>query len=185
MNAKQTSKKAGQIALRLIWPGAAIKKTIEHTRSSKEQHKKNLEHIRALYQVVRKSSKPESKKSSRPDCTFEEAMNNREPGSPSIPALYDLFLFKKRLALAAGTAFITLGIYAMVNATWLGMTTLLASPPVFFMVALSAQLRLWQLRTRRLSQTEKGSLQDFISEIRGWWWTVLNPELSRKKGAHP
>jgi hypothetical protein len=56
---------------------------------------------------------------------------------------------------------------------------------VFFMVALSAQLRLWQLRTRRLSQTEKGSLQDFISEIRGWWWTVLNPELSRKKGAQP
>ena len=185
MNAKQTGKKAGQIALRLIWPGAAIKKTIEHTKGFQEQHKKNLEHIRALYQGVRKSSKPESKESSRMDCTFEEAINNREPGSPSIPTLYDLFLFKKRLALAAGTVFITLGVYAMVNATWLGMTTLLTSPPVFFMIALSAQLRLWQLRTRRLSQTEKGSLQDFITEIRGWWWTVLDPELSRKRGAHP
>lgn len=185
MSAKQTGKKAGQIALRLVWPGAAIKKTIEHTRKAKEQHRSNIVHIKELYQEVRKNAKFEQQEETREDLSFEEAMNNRAPGSPSIPALYDLFLLKKRLALAVGALFITTAIYALANGTWLGLATLVASPPVFFIIALSAQLRLWQLRTRRLSQAEKGGLQDFLKEIRGWWRVVLDPELSRKKGAKP
>lgn len=185
MNAKQAGKQVGQVALRLVWPGAAIKKTIEHTKKAKEQHKSNIAHIKGLYQEVRKSAKSEPQEDARKDLSFEDAMNSRAPGSPSIPALYDLFLLKKRLALAVGAVFITMAIYALANGTWLGLATLLASPPVFFLIALSAQLRLWQLRTRRLSQAEKGGLQDFLTEIRGWWWVVLDPELSRKKGAQP
>lgn len=185
MNAKETGKKAGHIALRLVWPGAAIKKTIEHTKKAKEQHKSNIAHIKGLYQEVRKSAKSEPQEDARKDLSFEEAMNSRAPGSPSIPALYDLFLLKKRLALAVGTAFIAMAIYALANGTWLGLAPLLGSPPVFFIIALSAQLRLWQLRTRRLSQAEKGGLPDFLKETRGWWWVVLDPELSRAKGAQP
>ncbi|MFP6860079.1 hypothetical protein [Pseudomonas sp.] len=185
MNAKQTGKKAGQVVLRLVWPGAAIKQTIEYTKKAQEQHKNNIVHIKGLYQEVRKSAKFEPQEEAQKDLSFEEAMNNRAPGSPSIPLLYDLFLLKKRLALAVGAVFITTAIYALANGTWLGLATLLASPPVFFLIALSAQLRLWQLRTRRLSQAEKGGLQDFLTEIRGWWWVVLDPELSRKKGAQP
>jgi hypothetical protein len=185
MSAKQTGKKAGQIALRLVWPGAAIKRTIQHTKKIQEQHKSNITHIKEMYQEVRNSTQSESPEVARKDFSFEETMNSREPGSPSIPALYDLFLIKKRLALAVGTAFIAMAIYALVNGVWLGLATLLASPPMFFIIALSAQLRLWQLRTRRLSQAEKGSLQDFLKETRSWWWVVLDPEISRKKGAQP
>ena len=185
MNAKQTGKKAGQVVLRLVWPGAAIKKTIEHTKKAQEQHKSNIAHIKGLYQEVRNNAKSEPQEEARKNLSFEEAMNSRAPGSPSIPVLYDLFLLKKRLALAVGAVFIAMAIYALANGTWLGLATLLASPPVFFIIALSAQLRLWQLRTRRLSEAEKGGLQDFLAEIRGWWRVVLDPELSRKKGANP
>lgn len=185
MNTKQAGKKAGEVVLRLVWPGAAIKKTVEHTKKAQEQHRSNIAHIKDMYEEVRKSAKSEPQDEVRKDLSFEEAINSRAPGSPSIPALYDLFLFKKRLALAVGALFIAMAIYALANGTWLGLAPLLSSPPVFFIIALSAQLRLWQLRTRRLSQAEKGGLQDFLIEIRGWWWDVLNPEFARKKGAQP
>lgn len=185
MNTKQAGKKAGKVVLRLVWPGAAIKKTIEHTKKAQEQHRSNIALIKDMYEEVRKSAKSEPQDEVRKDLSFEETINSRAPGSPSIPALYDIFLLKKRLALALGAVFIAMAIYALANGTWLGLAPLLASPPVFFIIALSAQLRLWQLRTRRLSQAEKGGLQDFLKETRGWWWDVLNPEFARKKGAQP
>jgi hypothetical protein len=185
MNTKETGKKAARVALRLVWPGAAIKKTIQNTKKLQEQHERNITHIKEMFQEVRNNTKSEPPKEARKDLSFEETMSRREPGSPSIPALYDHFLLKKRLALTVGAAFIAMAIYALANGTWLGLAPLLGSPPVFFMIALSAQLRLWQLRTRRLSQAEKGGLPDFIKETRGWWWVVLDPEFSRAKGAQP
>lgn len=182
MNAKETGKKAAHVALRLVWPGAAIKRTIQNTKKLQEQHERNITHIKEMFQEVRNNTKCEHPEA-RKDLSFEETMNSREPGSPSIPALYDHFLLKKRLALTVGATFIAMAIYALANGTWLGLAPLLGSPPVFFIIALSAQLRLWQLRTRRLSRAEKGGLQDFLKETRGWCWVVLDPEFSRTKGA--
>lgn len=183
MNAKETGKKAAHVALRLVWPGAAIKRTIQNTKKLQEQHERNIIHIKEMFQEVRNNTRSEPPEEARKDLSFEETMNSREPGSPSIPALYDHFLLKKRLALAVSVAFIAMAIYALANGTWLGLAPLLGSPPVFFIIALSAQLRLWQLRTRRLSRAEKGGLQDFLKETRGWCWVVLDPEFSRTKGA--
>lgn len=182
MNAKETGKKAAHVALRLVWPGAAIKRTIQNNKKLQEQHERNITHIKEMFQEVRNNTKCEQPEA-RKDLSFEETMNSREPGSLSIPALYDHFLLKKRLALTVGAAFIAMAIYALANGTWLGLAPLLGSPPVFFIIALSAQLRLWQLRTRRLSRAEKGGLQDFLKETRGWCWVVLDPEFSRTKGA--
>ena len=182
MNAKKLGKNAGRVVLRLVWPGTAIKNTIELTKKTQEHHRSNITLIKSMYQGIKDNIEPPPINENSKELSFDEVINNREPASLSIPELYRHFLLKKRMALGMGVFFIGMGIYSLVNGNWLGLAPLLASPPVFLMLALSAQLRLWQLRTRRLSQAENGGLRDFLAEIRGWWWEVLNPELVLRKG---
>jgi hypothetical protein len=51
-------------------------------------------------------------------------------------------------------------------------------------MALSAQLRLWQLKTQRLSKEEKGGLKDFIRENRtgSGSCSILNTATGKEAG---
>ncbi|UUZ48503.1 hypothetical protein LP420_38145 [Massilia sp. B-10] len=112
-------------------------------------------------------------------------MRARPQDAPSTAALQRRFLRQKRLAIATCGAVVGLSGWALANGSLLAIATLLAAPPLFFMTALSAQLRLWQLRTRRLSKEERGGLRDFIGERRRWYLEVLNPELGKQAGEQP
>lgn len=86
------------------------------------------------------------------------------------------FLMKKRAALVLMALFVAYGavcvfafkafsaLLGMVGAILLGLT-----------FAIESQFRLWQLRTHRLSQEERGSFTDFLREADAW--QILNPEL--------
>ena len=120
-------------------------------------------------------------------------MESRSQNALSQPELYRYFLRRKRTALGAAVFFVLLSLYGVLGSIWydntrgivLGVVSLVVSQPVFFMVALGAQLRLWQLRTRRLSKEEKGGLRDFTREVKGWWWMTLDPEFGQRKGEVP
>ena len=66
-----------------------------------------------------------------------------------------------------------------------GLLSIATAMPLLFAMALSAQLRLWQLKTQRLSKEEKGGLKDFIRENRNWFRQLLDPEYGHGKGGRP
>ncbi|AXQ51004.1 hypothetical protein DZC31_30300 (plasmid) [Stenotrophomonas rhizophila] len=66
----------------------------------------------------------------------------------------------------------------------LGGLSLLVSQPAFFLAALGAQLRLWQLKTKRLSVEERGGVRDFMADYPDWFWQLINPEMSMKRSSN-
>jgi hypothetical protein len=181
MDGKKIGKAASKIAIRILWPWPAIRKNLSFIKKAKQQHKENIVYIKdmASRAVDLKSDAPIEYEDGQ---SFEDMMRSRSPGAPTLATLEKRFLRQKRLAMGTCGAFILMGTIAIVNGNWLGIATLLSSLPLFFMACLSAQLRLWQMRTKRLSKAERGGLIDFIREINGWYWQVLDPELGKKTG---
>lgn len=178
MGIKQISRTMGRLTLHLLWPWPAIRGSVRHLNAQKEQHKENILYIKELARgdKINASAEPSSLRS------LDEVMRSRPAGAPSIAALEKRFLLQKRLAIGTCAAFIVMAGYAIAKGNLLGIATLLSCLPLFFMASLSAQLRLWQLRMRRLSKEEHGGLRDFMRQIDGWYWQVLDPELGLKRG---
>ncbi len=182
----------GRVAWRLLVPFGAMRKTVELAKKEMDRTKENLASLKDLGDNARKTIVDgfRGKGKTRND-SFEMAMKSRSENALSQEDLYRFFLRKKRVAIGAAVFFALLSGYGILGGIWygywrgivLGLFSLIASQPVFFMIALGAQLRLWQLRTHRLSKEEKGSLQDFMREVDGWWWATLDPEISYKRGA--
>ena len=178
MGAKQIGKGVGRFALRLLWPWPAIRNSVRQINAQKRQHRENILYIKDLARGD-KLNAPAAPSVSQ---SFDEMMSNRPPGAPSIADLEKRFLRQKRLAIATCAVFIVMAVRAIAHDHLLGVATLLACLPLFFMASLSAQLRLWQLRLRRLSKEERGGLRDFLREIDGWYWQVLDPEIGYQPG---
>lgn len=188
---KRALRTTGRVASRIVLPFAAIRQTGSLARREVERTKESLGTLKELGDDARRTiAEGISGSGERPNDTFATAMMDRRPDAPSEEDLYRYFLGKKRVALGTAAFFALMGLYGVLGGIWsgysrgvvLGSISLLASQPVFFVVALGAQLRLWQLRTRRLSIEEKGGLGDFMREVRGWWRMTLDPEFSRNGG---
>jgi hypothetical protein len=176
-------KGAGRVVLFLAWPWRAVRTTFTHLGNAKEAHRQNIVYIKDLFNQASGKAGKATPESAAPGAqSFAEAMASRGPGAPGIEDLLKRFLRQKRLALGTCCAFVLMALYALARGNLLGIATLLSCLPLFFMACLSAQLRLWQLRTRRLSREERGGLKDFIREIDGWYWEVLDPEFGKKSG---
>lgn len=179
MDAKRIGKGVGRFLTHLVWPWPAIRKSVQQLSTQKRLHEKNVLYIKEL---VRGDKGKTSDGKALPTLSFDEMIRNRPAGAPSIADLEKRFLRQKRLAIGTCAAFIVMAGYALANGNLLGIATLLSCLPLFFMASLSAQLRLWQLRTHRLSEEERGGLRDFMREIDGWYWQVLDPEFGHKPG---
>lgn len=187
---KSVLRTTGRVAWRVLLPFAAMRRTVALGKKEAERMKESLGALKELGNNARKTIVEGIKepKKQRNDL-FSDAMRKRSENALSEEELHRYFLGKKRVAIGTAAFFALMALYGMLGGIWfghnrsiaLGAISLLASQPVFFMVALGAQLRLWQLRTRRLSKEEKGSLNDFMREVKGWWWMTLDPEFSRKR----
>ena len=184
-------RKAGRVAWRVLLPFAAMRKSVSLAKAEVERTKENLTVLKGLSVDARKTIVDSFKGHEiTADDSFDAAMENRSQDALPQPELYRYFLRRKRAALGAAAFFLLLSLYGVLGSIWydntysvvLGVVSLVASQPVFFMVALGAQLRLWQLRTHRLSKEEKGGLRDFTREVKGWWWMTLDPELGHREG---
>jgi hypothetical protein len=179
MSVKKIAKGTGKVVWTLLsLPWRAVKMNLSFVRRAKETHRSNIVMIRDMVRDASRSSR----RNAAEEQSFDEALESRGPDAPTIAQLERRFLLQKRLALWTCMAFVVLALYGIAHGSLLAIATLVSSLPLFFMAALSAQLRLWQLRTRRLSRAEKGGLVDFIREIRGWYWEVLDPEYGKNRG---
>lgn len=185
---RQEAKKAGKVLLRVLFPVAAMKRTKDLVLQDVERNRENLAYLRELMKHararVKKASKEEVGRGS-----FDEAISNRREGALSIADLQVAFVRRKRWALFAGLFFLVTALYGMVaggtsgNAKQLLLSagSAVVALPLFFLIALSAQHRLWQLKNRRLSVEEKGGLSDFQRETPFWLLVVLNPSRRASK----
>jgi len=190
---KSALRTTGKVAWRVFLPFSAMKRTVVLAKKEVERTKESLGALKELGDEARKAIVESIKgpKEQRND-SFADAMSRRSANALSEEELYRYFLRKKRIAIGTAAFFVLMGVYGVLGGIWfghnrgiaLGAISLVASQPVFFMVALGAQLRLWQLRTHRLSKEEKGGLGDFMREVKGWWWVTLDPEFGRKRGTH-
>ena len=187
-------RKAGRVAWRVLLPFSAMRKSVSLAKAEVERTKENLTVLKDLSVDARNTIANSFKgQEVAANDSFDAAMESRSQNALSQQELYRYFLRRKRAALGAAVFFVLLSLYGVLGSIWydntrgivLALVSLVASQPVFFMVALGTQLRLWQLRTHRLSKEEKGGLGNFTREVKGWWWMTLDPEFGQRKGEEP
>ncbi|MFY2610820.1 DotA/TraY family protein [Achromobacter xylosoxidans] len=142
--------------------------------------------LKGLMQEARASLKAEPGEAGQR--SFAEVLS----GSAAWPlaVLQRHFLLRKRLALAlggllllfAGGGFLVSANRGDLVGMALAALSAAASGASSYLFALSAQFRLWQLRTRRLSQAEQGSFADFKRAERDWALQALSPEIGISRG---
>lgn len=187
------SKQAASIALRIILPFWSMKHTVRLARQEAAKTKENWEAIKDLSVEAKQALfQSDGGAAAGSDAfTFEQAMANRRPGAMSVEQLHLYFLRRKRAALLAGGIFWAFGIIGIVTGCFDGsmktviqsLLSIAAATPLLFALALSAQFRLWQLETRRLSEDEKGGFVDFQNENPDWLIKTLNPSYGKAYGA--
>lgn len=186
MNFRNAIRLLGRGAGYILWPWSSIKRTFMQMGTAKRSHTGNLVYMRDLLRRSREKmterGPEEVTGDAEKDVSFEQIFGRHPASTARIAALKRRFLFQKRLALASAAAIITVSICAIANGKWLAIATILSSSPLLFMASLSAQLRLWQLRTRRLSRLERGGLQDYFDENPDWVRQVLDPEFRTTLG---
>lgn len=179
-------RRAGGTVLKVLFPFSAMRQTAELAQREAERTRSNLVVLKRLGRDARDAiAGPRS--SEAVDETFDEAMRRRRPDAMSAADLRKHFLLRKRIAIfAAAFFFLTalgqavLGIWMdSVRAVVLAALCGLSFQPMFFVITLGAQLRIWQLDTRRLSSSEHGGIKDFMRECPSWWLITLDPELRR------
>ena len=179
-------RRAGGAALKIFLPFSAIRQTAELARREAGRTRANLIVLKELGKSARDAVAGPSSAESR-DETFDEAMARRRPDAMSAAQLRRHFLRRKRIALFAAALFLAVALAQVIVGAWLhsiravvlGAVCGLSFQPMFFVIALGAQLRIWQLETHRLSASERGGLKDFRHECPGWWRLTLNPEFHR------
>ncbi|QUE78437.1 hypothetical protein KCX70_22995 (plasmid) [Stutzerimonas stutzeri] len=197
---KKIGKGSWLVLWRVILPFSAIRQSVKLAKKEVDRNKENLVYLRDLKNQAFKTLKSpennptenEANDTQQVEVGFEEAMRSRSEGALPVPQLYRLFLIKKRWALAAALFFAVISIVGVVGGfataqyknVILGAVSLFVTLPGFFLVALGAQFRMWQLSTRRLSKSEKGGFNDFICETPHWISMTLNPEISNQVGKH-
>lgn len=187
------SKQAASVALRILLPFWSMKQTVRLAKQEAAKTKENWATIKEMSAEAKQAllrGEGEESAESEP-LTFEEAMANRKPGAMSVEQLHLYFLRRKRAALLAGSIFWLLGLIGIVTGSIDGSTktiiqsclSIVAATPLLFALALSAQLRLWQLETRRLSVSENGGFNDFLKANPNWLLKTLSPQYGKSKGA--
>ena len=183
-------RKAGRLALWVFTPIPAVRKTYALTKNELERTKGNLVLLKGMGEEARQAVLNSKKDRSAHNDSFEAVMNEVESDTFTRSDLYRAFLRKKRIALGMAAFFVLFGVYGIasgllhddVKGAVLGILSLVASQPVCFLIALGAQLRLWQLRTGRLSREERGSLRDYTRDEKNWWLKTLDPEIGHERG---
>lgn len=181
-----TLRKSGSIIWRVVFPFKAMKNTVGLLKNELDRNKENFSNLKTLSDDAVQLVKEARTKELTNNQSFEDAINNRAEGSLSIAELKAYFLLKKRVTILflAGLLIVSMiGIlsglaYGLSERIVFGLLISVTISPLLFLYALSSQLRLWQLRNRRLSKEEKGGIRDFMRETNNWVWVTLNPEIS-------
>ncbi|POC85202.1 MULTISPECIES: hypothetical protein [Pseudomonas syringae group] len=187
------SKQAASIAMRIIFPFWSMKQTVQLAKQEAAKTKENWATITEMSAEAKRALLRGDGEggTEREPMTFDEAIANRKPGAMSVEQLHIFFLRRKRAALLAGSIFWLLGLLGIFSGCIDGsiktiiqsLLSISAASPLLFALALSAQFRMWQLETRRLSAAEHGGFSDFLKENPNWLLKTLNPQYGKTNGA--
>lgn len=182
--ARSRLRRAGGAALKFLFPFSAIRQTATLARREADRTRANMIVLKDLGKSAREAvAGPPS--TERRDEAFDTAISRRRPNAMNTVDLRKHFLWRKRIALFAAALFFSSALLQVIAGAWshsiraivLGAVCGIGFQPMFFVIALSAQLRIWQLDTHRLSASERGGLRDFVRECPKWWRVTLNPEI--------
>ncbi|HET9642049.1 MAG TPA: hypothetical protein VFP68_01500 [Burkholderiaceae bacterium] len=184
-------RRAAVLALKVLLPFSAMRQTAELARREAERTKDNLVVLKGLGRSARQAVWGTPDHELR-DESFEEAMARRRPDAMTIPELRRHFATRKRVALVAAATFGACSVLQLLFGLWnhslssvlFGGLSLLGGQPMFIVVALGAQFRIWQLDTQRLSAREHGGLGDFLRENPRWWLAILIPKFDQDSKEH-
>lgn len=178
----------GGMAMKAFFPFAAIRRTLDLAQDQATRTRSNLVVLKELGKGARDALSAPPQGEERDD-SFNDAMERRREDALPAHELRYHFLARKRIAIGASLVFLAVAACQAILAVWshslyslaLAIVCGLSPQPLFFVIALGAQLRLWQLETRRLSVQERGGLEDFMRECPRWWQKTINPEISRAR----
>jgi len=171
-------RKIGNMAYRVFLPFAAIKKTGQLFRKDFRHLKGNLDYIGDTSKEIT------SKKNFKP-MSFAQAVGTSEH---VIRQHFEQILQQKQMYLLLGSLLIFLELLSPLlildsintKVIFFSICGALLTASLTFIAAMGKQLRLWQLRTRRLSIEEKGGFDSFVNENRDWWLQTLNLKIKYK-----
>lgn len=180
---------AGRFVWRFLLPFTAMRQTAALAKREAQRTRDNLVVLKSLGADAVRELVSRKRQTGPADESFSEAIARRGPDAPSITELRRHFLSRKRITLGTAALFGLLALLEVAVGIWhgsaqamlFGALCLVGGQPLFFIVALSAQLRIWQLDTHRLSIAERGGVGDFVREVPRWWLVTLDPELGRKE----
>lgn len=172
MDKKKLAKIGGKI---LLFPIAgalpSMKKTASLFKGEVDQRRAEVREIGAL--AVQARANFSRRNAPAKEENFLDAVNTR---NADIHKTYIHFLRRKRAALVCLVFCVWLGGMPLVHGNLMGLLPLLLGCGLSLEFAWLAEFRLWQIRGRRLSKAEHGSLSDFWGDpgaLRG----VLSPEV--------
>ncbi|OWY39310.1 hypothetical protein CEK28_08825 [Xenophilus sp. AP218F] len=191
MDWKTAGKKGLRGVVRIVFPFQAIIRSVELTRDQVDQHRANMGRLKAMWGEARATLQDEQVTPPNGQ-SFQQAIAHRAPEALSVAELYRFFLRRKRWALAFAFGFFLVNLVPLTSAlahhlvvrVLFSLAAIVVSSAVLFVIALGAELRLWQLRTQRLSVEEHGGLNDLMATP-GWIWQVLDPEIRFKRSTQP
>jgi hypothetical protein len=121
--------------------------------------------------------------------SFETAAKAAAAKGVSVVDVYMHFLGRKRLALALGGVFISIGAAGVLQHVWMGLLPMIVGTMFCLEMAWLAEFRLWQVRTRRISKAEQAGVGDFWRTPGAWrgafhieWGVHVAPEMRPFRG---
>lgn len=173
---KITAKKVINTTFNILFPFKSIKKSASLFINTTKNSVETAGNIKNMVSDLYESTKIETKRND----AFESAIEN---SGSTVNELIFMFKRKKNIYLAALYFFcilaITSIIYSFITSSsysfLFSCISLCACFGIFFLLAFSAQFRLWQLKVRRLSIEEKGGISDFMNES-NWFFSSLKFE---------
>ncbi len=180
--AQSNSRRMLSTGLRVLFPFKSMMTTALLLKQETARNRENWEVIKELGHSAKENLSVKLGRSSGKDQSFAEAMSQRSPGAMSVQDLHLFFLRRKRAAIGACAFFWITGVLglaigisdASIKLSIQSLMSIATATPIMFALALSAQLRLWQLQTRRLSSAERGGLKDFINDYPDWLRQTLS-----------
>ncbi|ENV52031.1 hypothetical protein L292_3172 [Acinetobacter junii CIP 107470 = MTCC 11364] len=167
---KSALKKTGSILYHTLLPIAAIRTSVKLVRKEVAIHKDNIQRIKSL-----KDEASESLSSQREvkNDSFTDAVGTDEE---HIKQLQNSFVQQKKYYLIFGVVFLIFESLMLVislikqdlSATFFLFMSVLITVLLTFIAMMGKQLRIWQLKTRRLSIEEKGGFDSFVKENPDW-----------------
>lgn len=181
---KSALKQAVSIIFRILFPISAMKKTVTLMKDDIKRTSDNAADIRDMAREAKQNlDQLKADSPAKPAMTYRQAIAGKS--HDDLQSLFMNLLFQKRLILLLGGTFVLFELLMFIVsihsflwfATIISFFAVLITAGFTFQSAMNKEVRLWQMKNKRLSIEENGGFAGFM-ENKNWWFDVLNPHIN-------